>query len=208
MKKWMRLLPVMLAAFALAACTPSEIKSEESVTMPSDALRVEKSTEAQSMAETSAAAYSIPADAPTGVDGGPGMMETTTADAKANYPADKQIVGEDSGTVVCLYTLDETGINQLFDSVETCDADSLTAALVNNSVLTDGTVVESFSVENGVGKLKLNKLEGGYKEAKEEELAACVVNTFTDNLDLNAVELSAGGKDYGEKTYTDEYDAT
>lgn len=213
MKKWIRLLPVVLAAFALAACTPSNIKSEESMTMPQDVLKVEKTTKADgetaaSKAPSSTAAYSIPADAPTGEKGGPGMMETTTADAKADYPEDKKAIGEETGTVVCLYTLDETGVNQLFDSVDTCDADSLVAALVTNKVLADGTKAESFSVENGVGKLKLNKLEGVYAKAKEEQLTACVANTFIDNLDLKSLSLRAGDKDYGTLTFTDEYNAT
>ena len=42
---------------------------------------------------------------------------------------------------------------------------------------------------------------------EEEEVVASVVNTFIDNLDLDALHLIVGDKDYGEMGFTSEFDA-
>ena len=213
MKRGMKVLPVMLAVFALWACAPSKIQSNETNPegVTGDVVRVSKSAADETKKETmesTQSTYSIPADAPTGVNGGPGMMQTNAVNDKANYPADKQIIGDQSGTSVCLYSLGEYGISQLFDTVDTADANTLVASMVTNQILADGTTVEDFSVKDGVGTLKLNQLKGVYDGWTEEKIVACVVNTFTDNLNLTSVNLTAGGKDYGNQTYTDKYDAT
>ena len=206
MKKAIRLLPAVLAAFALAACTPSNIQSEETLPsgVPEDVVRVSKGAEEskETMSSTQST-YSIPADAPTGVDGGPGVMQTNAVNDKENYPADKQIVGAQTGTSICLYEIGDNGLSQLFDTVETADAASIVAAMVENNILAEGTEVEDFSVADGVGTLKLNQLKAVYPDAKEEEAVAAVVNTFVENLNLSALDLIAGDKDYGAKAYTE-----
>lgn len=213
MKKAIRLLPLVLAVFTLMACAPSNIQSEETLPagVPEDVVRVSKAagegTQKETMSSTQST-YSIPADAPTGVDGGPGVMQTNAVNDKGNYPTDKQIVGEQSGTSICLYEIGDAGLSQLFDTVETADADSIVASMVENGILAEGTKVEAFSAAGGVGTLQLNELKAVYEDAKEEEVVAAVANTFLESLDLSSLKLTAGGKDYGEQVYTDKYDAT
>lgn len=212
MKKFLQLIAAAAAVLALGACSPSNIKSEESMPIPEDVLEVSKAetTKAKTKKEETKSTYSIPADAPTGVDGGPGMMETQAANFDADYPEDKKAneSGSQSGTMICLYELDFAGIVQAFDTVDVCDADSLIAAMVSNNILAMDTKVEAFSAEGGKGVLTLNKLEGVYEKATEEKILACVVNTFVENLSLETLEVKVGDKSYGEMAYTDRYDAT
>ena len=156
--------------------------------------------------------YVIPEDAPTGVDGGPGVMETTAVD-NSFYPDDKQspqttAEAEGEEAVVCLYGVNDTGVVQTMAEAAGMDADSLIAAMVEEGILAEGTEVSSFSQEGSTAELALNQLEAVYQDASEEQILACVVNTMTENLGLESISVKAGDKDYGQQSYTDEYNAT
>ncbi|MDO4439266.1 MAG: hypothetical protein Q4B86_07510 [Eubacteriales bacterium] len=213
MKRAAGFLTIVLSAVMLSACTPSNIKSEETMPMPEDALEVSKDdlNKKAGYTKESKEAYTIPDDAPEGVDGGPGMMETQAEEFDKNYPEDKKNVADAAsaqGNTVCIYSLDYTGVYQSFDVLETCDADSLVAAMVSNGVLDAGTTVEEFSSEGKAGVLKLNQLKGVYSKAKDEQLVACITNTFIDNLALETLEIKVGDTSYGVNEFTSEYDAT
>ena len=202
---------ICAAALAFAACGSSsetEAASDEmeiSAAVIGDILS--QTTQAEGLLETDST-YSIPADAPTGVNGGPGMMETQEATINPNYPEDKQ-QGEaaQEGTMICLYAAANYGIYQLFDTVDVCDADSLIAAMINNDVVEADTEVEAFSNEGGDAVLKLNTLKAGYDSASEEQIVTCICNTFIENLGLNSIELEVGGESYGQRTFVDDYAA-
>ena len=213
MKKIKAILGLIMIAGLMAALTAcGGSKTEESTVaegmegaVVGDILS--QTTQAEGLLETDST-YSIPADAPTGVNGGPGMMETQEATINPNYPEDKQ-QGEaaQEGTMICLYAAANYGIYQLFDTVDVCDADSLIAAMINNDVVEADTEVEAFSNEGGDAVLKLNTLKAGYDSASEEQIVTCICNTFIENLGLNSIELEVGGESYGQRTFVDDYAA-
>lgn len=199
----------LIAAASLWGCTPSNIASAESSPIPEGVIASEGET--ISLKDRPTVEYTIPADAPTGVDGGPGMMETQALD-DSFYPEDKRAAStdsaEDAGSIVCLYMVDQSGVVQTMADVDSLDADALIGAMVEEGILADGTEVLSWSQEGTKASLTLNQLTPVYEKAKEEVILACVVNTLTENLDLDSVDVKAGEKDYGTQSFTNEYDAT
>ena len=210
MKKLRISMLLAAAALSLAACTPSNITAEESASVPEGVMATEGET--ISLKDRPTVEYVIPEDAPTGVDGGPGVMETTAVD-NSFYPDDKQspqttAEAEGEEAVVCLYGVNDTGVVQTMAEAAGMDADSLIAAMVEEGILAAGTEVSSFSQEGNTAELALNQLEAVYQDASEEQILACVVNTMTENLGLESISVKAGDKDYGQQSYTDEYNAT
>lgn len=210
MKKLRISMLLAAAALSLAACTPSNITAEESTSVPEGVMATEGET--ISLKDRPTVEYVIPEDAPTGVDGGPGVMETTAVD-NSFYPDDKQspqttAEAEGEEAVVCLYGVNDTGVVQTMAEAAGMDADSLIAAMVEEGILAEGTEVSSFSQEGNTAELALNQLEAVYQDASEEQILACVVNTMTENLGLESISVKAGDKDYGQQSYTDEYNAT
>ena len=222
MKKLRISMLLAAAALSLAACTPSNITAEESTSVPEGVMATEGET--ISLKDRPTVEYVIPEDAPTGVDGGPGVMETTAVD-NSFYPDDKQspqttAEAEGEEAVVCLYGVNDTGVVQTMAEAAGMDADSLIAAMVEEGILAAGTEVSSFSQEGAgtevssfsqegnTAELALNQLEAVYQDASEEQILACVVNTMTENLGLESISVKAGDKDYGQQSYTDEYNAT
>ena len=210
MKKLRISMLLAAAAFSLAACTHSYITAEESTSVPEGVMATEGET--ISLKDRPTVEYVIPEDAPTGVDGGPGVMETTAVD-NSFYPDDKQspqttAEAEGEEAVVCLYGVNDTGVVQTMAEAAGMDADSLIAAMVEEGILAAGTEVSSFSQEGSTAELALNQLEAVYQDASEEQILACVVNTMTENLGLESISVKAGDKDYGQQSYTDEYNAT
>ena len=210
MKKLRISMLLAAAALSLAACTPSNITAEESTSVPEGVMATEGET--ISLKDRPTVEYVIPEDAPTGVDGGPGVMETTAVD-NSFYPDDKQspqttAEAEGEEAVVCLYGVNDTGVVQTMAEAAGMDADSLIAAMVEEGILAEGTEVSSFSQEGNTAELALNQLEAVYLDASEEQILACVVNTMTENLGLESISVKAGDKDYGQQSYTDEYNAT
>ena len=210
MKKLRISMLLAAAALSLAACTPSNITAEESTSVPEGVMATEGET--ISLKDRPTVEYVIPEDAPTGVDGGPGVMETTAVD-NSFYPDDKQspqttAEAEGEEAVVCLYGVNDTGVVQTMAEAAGMDADSLIAAMVEEGILAAGTEVSSFSQEGSTAELALNQLEAVYQDASEEQILACVVNTMTENLGLESISVKAGDKDYGQQSYTDEYNAT
>ena len=210
MKKLRISMLLAATALSLAACTPSNITAEESTSVPEGVMATEGET--ISLKDRPTVEYVIPEDAPTGVDGGPGVMETTAVD-NSFYPDDKQspqttAEAEGEEAVVCLYGVNDTGVVQTMAEAAGMDADSLIAAMVEEGILAAGTEVSSFSQEGNTAELALNQLEAVYQDASEEQILACVVNTMTENLGLESISVKAGDKDYGQQSYTDEYNAT
>ena len=210
MKKLRISMLLAAAALSLAACTPSNITAEESTSVPEGVMATEGET--ISLKDRPTVEYVIPEDAPTGVDGGPGVMETTAVD-NSFYPDDKQspqttAEAEGEEAVVCLYGVNDTGVVQTMAEAAGMDADSLIAAMVEEGILAAGTEVSSFSQEGNTAELALNQLEAVYQDASEEQILACVVNTMTENLGLESISVKAGDKDYGQQSYSDEYNAT
>ena len=201
------LMMIMALAAALTACggsseTESAAESMEGVN-PVDIMA--QTSQATGLFETDQT-YSIPDDAPTGVEGGPGMMDTQPVTVNENYPEDKQQrEALPEGTMVCLYAAANYGIYQLFEYVDVCDADSLVASMVNDDILEAGTEVVAFNNEGGEATLELNSLVAGYDTASEEQIVTCVVNTFIENLGLDSLTLIAGDANYGQRTFNDGY---
>ena len=192
MKKVLTYLAAAMAVVSLAACTPSNISSAESTAVPEGVVASEGET--MSLKDKPTVEYVIPEDAPTGVAGGPGVMETTAVD-DSYYPEDKQKV-------------DDTGVIQTMSEVASMDADTLIAAMVKEGILAEGTEVTAFSQEGSTASITLNQLKAVYEEASEEQILACVVNTLTENMGLESLTVKVGDKDYGTQSFTNEYDAT
>lgn len=207
MRKILHVAVIGMAAAVLAACTPSDIKASQSMEIPEGAILETGTRETWTMPESSQ--YTIPAEAETGEKGGPGAMATTAVDY-SYYPSDKQPViadGETAITQVIIYKAVLGGIDQDFDAVEECNAESLIDAMIRSGALKEGAEVLSFEVTDRVGTLELSEMNGVFYKATEEEVVASVVNTFIDNLDLDALHLIVGDKDYGEMGFTSEFDA-
>ena len=207
MKRVLNIAVIGMAAALLAACTPSDIKASQSMEIPEGAILETGTRETWTMPESSQ--YTIPAEAETGEKGGPGAMATTAVDY-SYYPSDKQPViadGETAITQVIIYKAVLGGVDQDFDSVEECNAESLIDAMVRNGAIKEGAEVKDFEVTDRIGTLELSELKGVFYKATEEEVVASVVNTFIDNLDLDALHLIVGDKDYGEMGFTSEFDA-
>lgn len=205
LKKIVSFTAAAIAIFALSACTPSDISSGENSQRP------EAATEAETLnlKDRPTVEYSIPADAPTGVDGGPGVMETTAVD-DSYYPEDKRGGAEDGAAteIACLYVPSADGIVQSLSDVSALDADGLIAGLVTEGVLGQGTEVAAFSQEGSTASLSLNRLSAAAPDLSDEVLLACIVNTFTENLGIDSLSVTAGDEDFGTLSYTDEYNAT
>ena len=206
MKRLFNIVLAGMAAMLLFGCTPSDIKASQSVEIPAGAILETGTRETWTMPETSQ--YTIPADAETGEKGGPGAMQTTEVDY-SYYPSDKQPVVADDETAttqVIIYKAVLGGIDQDFDAVEECNAQSLIDAMIRNGAIKEGCEVISFDVENKAGKLELSSLKGVFYKATEDEVVASVVNTFIDNFNLDTLKLIVGDKDYGEMGFTSDYD--
>ena len=206
MKRLFNIVLAGMAAMLLFGCTPSDIKASQSMEIPAGAILETGTRETWTMPETSK--YTIPADAETGEKGGPGAMETTEVDY-SYYPDDTQPViadDETATTQVIIYKAVLGGIDQDFDAVEECDAQSLIDAMIRNGAIKDGCEVIFFDAVDGAGELELSSLSGVYYKATEEEVVVSVVNTFIDNFDLDTLKLIVGDKDYGEMGFTSDYD--
>lgn len=206
MKKIVNMILLGTAAAMLAGCSPSTITNEETSFIPDGAVIPSEEETTWTLPETKE--YVIPDDAPTGENGGPGAMETTAVDYSM-YPADKQPVaaepGDENTTLVILYRQTDLGLQQDFDAVDVCDADSLIEALSKNGAFKDGTKVVEFSVDDSKrGHLKLDKLDI-YGTRDEDVVISGIANTFIDNLQLNDIEITIGDKDYGVYEFNSEY---
>lgn len=206
MKKIVNMILLGTAAALLAGCSPSTITNEETSFIPDGAVIPSEQETTWTLPETKE--YVIPDDAPTGENGGPGAMETTAVDYSM-YPADKQPVaaepGDENTTLVILYRQTDLGLQQDFDAVDVCDADSLIDALIKNGAFKDGTKVVDFSVDdNKTGHLKLDKLDI-YGTRDEDVVISGIANTFIDNLQLKDIEITIGDKDYGVYEFNSEY---
>ncbi len=194
-----------MAALLLAGCRPSTIEVQPSGSIPEGAVMESTTLPKMTLPETTK--YTIPADAETGEQGGPGAMQTSAADY-SYFPEDKRPENQenDGSTLVIIYKVVNGVIDQDFDSVEVCDAASLIQSMINCGAIREGTEVLSFDVTGKSGLLVLNELNAAAPNADEKMVAASVVNTFIDNLDLEEVQLVVGGEDYGKLGYSTEYD--
>ncbi len=206
-KKLFAAVTICVFAFAVSACGSSA--SEEETTMPDAAVIgniLDETEQAQGVLDPTDSTYSIPADAPTGVNGGPGMMETQPTTINPNFPEDKKYVGEpEEGTMVCLYAAANYGIYQLFEYVDVCDADSLLEVMIMDDILESTTEIVAFSNEGGDAVLELNELTAGYDSATEEQAVTCVANTFIENLGLNTIEIVVGDQTFGPMSFVEDY---
>ncbi len=206
MKNLLNIVLLGAAAMLLFGCSPSNIKASQSIEIPAGAVIETGTQETWTMPESSK--YVIPENAETGEMGGPGAMDTTAVDYSF-YPDSKQPViadGETAITQVIIYKAVLGGVDQDFDAVEECNAESLIAAMIKNGAIKDNCEVVSFDVADGIGELKLSALNGVYYKATEEEVIASVVNTFIDNFSLKGLKLTVGDKDYGEMGFISDYD--
>ena len=206
MKKIINIVLMATAAAVLAGCSPSTITNEETSFIPDEATIPAEEETTWTLPETKE--YVIPDDAPTGEAGGPGAMETTAVDYSM-YPKDKQPVaaepGDENKTLIILYRQTDLGLSQDFDSVDTCDADSLIEALARNGAFKEGSKVTEFTVDDSkIGHLTLDKLEI-YGTRDEDVVVAGIANTFIDNLQLKGLELTVGDKNYGTLEFNSEY---
>lgn len=213
MKKIATLILFGMLLAALTACRPSNITAESSGTIPDDVVVVngnpaKRRDGTRAAKESTASTYSIPADAPTGEEGGPGMMKTNEV-VYETYPEDKQYTGNDGeeGIPVCLYILQSAnGINQSFELVDEVNAEQIVQSLIENGLFRESAKLGSFKNDQGVGTLVLEAAEPSYIGAKDEVFAAAIANTFIDNFSLKSLKLIIGSKDYGELTFNNSYD--
>lgn len=206
MKKLLNIVFLGALSLLLFGCTPSDIKASQSIEIPEGAVIETGTQETWTMPESSK--YVIPADAETGEKGGPGAMATTAVDY-SYYPDSKQPViadGETATTQVIIYKAVLGGVDQDFDAVEECTAETLIDAMIRNGAIKDSCKVVSFDVSGSAGVLELTSLKGVYYKATEEEVVASVVNTFIDNFNLDSLKLVVGEKDYGEMGFISDYD--
>ena len=206
LKKIINIVLMATAAAVLAGCSPSTVTNEETSFIPDEATIPAPEETTWTVPETKE--YVIPDDAPTGEEGGPGAMETTAVDYSM-YPKDKQPVaaepGDENKTLIILYRQTDLGLSQDFDSVDTCDADSLIEALARNGAFKEGSKVTEFTVDDSkIGHLTLDKLEI-YGTRDEDVVVAGIANTFIDNLQLKGLELTVGDKNYGTLEFNSEY---
>ena len=148
-------------------------------------------------------------EVPTGVNGGPGFLPTTTAD-QSDIPEDKRNpVSTEQQVIVSVYCVDSTGVFQQMDVVSEVNADTLLERLILNGVLSEDTELVNYE-DNGDGTavLELSELSPVYTKAKEEQVLACITDTYTENLGLTQITIKAGGQDYGSFEFTNEYDRT
>lgn len=206
MRKFKGFMILAVTAALLAGCTPSQIKNEESMSIPEGATIHKETTIGWTIPPTSK--YVIPENAETGENGGPGAMQTTAVDYSV-YPEGKRPVaaepGDENKTLIILYRQTDLGLKQDFDAVDVCDADSLIAALIKCGAFKEGTEVEDFTVDgDGTGHLSLNQLNL-YAGRDEFVVLGGIANTFIDNLGLKKLEIFIGGEDYGTYEFTFEY---
>ena len=198
------------AMLALSACTPSHIvvQSDENQKTEAESTTEEAAQETEETKETEAqTAYT--GEVPTGVNGGPGLIPTTTAD-QSDLPPDKRSTAvQETEEVVGIYCVDSTGVFMQMDVVPEINADTLLERLIMNLVLSPETELVDFT-DNGDGTavLELSELTAVYTKAKEEQVLACITDTYTENLGLTSITIKAGGKDYGTFEFTEEYDRT
>lgn len=97
--------------------------------------------------------------------------------------------------IISVYSTNEdgSGLNQAMDAVDELTAQAVVDKLIEYAVLEEGTEVLSF--DKATGTLDLSKVpEGTDKEKKL--LLVSIGNTFTENFELNQLNLKVGGKDY------------
>lgn len=186
------------AAAILAGCTPSTIKNEETQFIPEGATIASETSEEWTLPETSK--YVIPENAETGEHGGPGAMETTAVDYSV-YPEGKRPVAaspeEENKTLIIIYRQTDLGLQQDFDAVEECNADTLIEALAKNGAFKAGSRVVDFTVDGeNVGHLTLDKLSI-YSTRDEDTVLGGIANTFIDNLGLSGLQITVGEEDKG-----------
>ena len=200
MKRFLNKLVIGAAAISLFGCTPSSIQESnpDDMMMP-DGVVIEKNpTAAMTLPESSS--YTIPDDAPTGENGGPGAMSTTAVDY-SYYPEDKRPSesAEEQGTMIIIYVPGPKGITTSFDYVDTCDAESVLQALKNNNAITESVELVSFEVndEERSAVLEISEAASVYAAASEDEVVAAIANTFIDNFSLDEIDMRVGGEDLG-----------
>ena len=209
MKRFLNKLVIGAAAISLFGCTPSSIQESnpDDMMMPDGVVIERNPTAAMTLPESSS--YTIPDDAPTGENGGPGAMATTAVDY-SYYPEDKRPSesAEEQGTMIIIYIPGPKGITTSFDYVDTCDAESELQALKNNNAITESVELVSFEVNDAERSavLEISEAASVYAAASEEEVVAAVANTFIDNFSLDEIDMIVGGEDLGYMGFSQEFD--
>lgn len=198
MKKLLNFVLLGTAAAIITGCTPSTIKNEETQFIPEGATISQETSESWTLPETSK--YVIPENAETGEHGGPGAMETTAVDYSV-YPEGKRPVAaspeEENKTLIIIYRQTDMGLQQDFDAVDECNADTLIESMTKNGAFKAGTKVTDFTVDgDNVGHITLDKLSI-YSTRDEETVLRGIANTFIDNLGLSSLQITVGGEDKG-----------
>lgn len=178
-----------MMVFSLAACTPTTEKNKTGEVKQTEAAQAPKSTQ------------------------GPGVVTDKNPDMDAPQLE-----------VVSIYAPSEDGskMNVKMESVETLDAQSLVDLLIQYKVLEDGTKAVSYKTEGTVaseevgpgiakpqpgmpteapaqqdeyGTLELSQFPA---DAKDQTIQA-VVNTFTENMNVQYLTIKAGDKTIADK---------
>ena len=205
MKKFIYIILSVMVIAALAACSPSNIKAEESNDVP-EGMKYQRETttiEFKKITETP----SVPDEVRNSEGAGPGWTQIDPNSVYSNYPADKQAQyetpeDEANDTLVCLTFISNGALAQSFELIEVCDAQGLIDALVDEGVLKSGAKVVSFDNKDGSAVLELSGYETAYYKESDTKVLSCVANTFMDNLPVEAIKITANGKDYGDFDYT------
>lgn len=178
MKRFLNKLVIGAAAISLFGCTPSSIQESnpDDMMMPDGVVIERNPTAAMTLPESSS--YTIPDDAPTGENGGPGAMATTAVDY-SYYPEDKRPSesAEEQGTMIIIYIPGPKGITTSFDYVDTCDAESVLQALKNNNAITESVELVRFEVNDAERSAVLEISEAGGLAAMDASVAISASDT-------------------------------
>ena len=157
MKRCIMLLASAMMVLLLAACTPTTEKNQES----------------QSQTET-------PAMPPT--------TEAVVADTPEKRNAGNENLPSLAAVSVYRVSINGDGLVQEMDNLESEELvdQALVDLMVKYEILEEGTEIISFELDEDKGTLNLNQLTSSEDEMRIRAVTASVVNTFTENFELES----------------------
>lgn len=103
---------------------------------------------------------------------------------------------------VVIYRVEDGKLKQIMDGVETLDAESLAAKMVELEVLPEGTEVVSYEADGGQATLNLSQAPEDLSDTDKELFFEAVAQTFVQNMELTEFKLLIDGESF---TGSDEF---
>lgn len=100
-------------------------------------------------------------------------------------------------TVVSIYVQNDngTGLSKAMDAVNSLDAQQLVDKMIEYGALEEGTKVSKFEQSGTTATLDLSKIPDAGTD-KEKMVLTSIVNTFTENFELDSITVLANGSNY------------